>query len=419
MEISEIAKIISKNGGKLYLVGGCLRDKILNRANHDEDYCVTGIKGEEFLKLFPNAHVRGKSFEVYDIDGKEFAMARKEKKIAAGHKGFEIQTGKITIEDDLLRRDITINSLAQNVITGEVIDVCCGMDDLKNGIIRATSEAFKEDPLRVYRVARLAALLDFQVEPNTIQKMKMLKSELTKLTKERIFIELKKALCTQKPSKFFNVLKEAEVLDVHFNEIYQLIGAQQPADKHPEGDAYEHTMLALENSVKLTNNPEIRFSVLVHDLGKGVTPKEMYPHHYGHDEKGVSIVEDFCYKIGTPKSWMKCGKDASKWHMKGGIFETMTPKKQLEFIENVNSSLLGLEGMKIVVECDKNRPGMYKKTDFDKIGKECLDKVNGKFIYKKYNITEGELFGEKLHQERIQWLRENNLKGEKNERDER
>ena len=141
----------------------------------------------------------------------------------------------------------------------------------------------------------------------------------------------------------------------------------------------------------------------------------MYPHHYGHDEKGIKVVDEFCRKIGVPNSWNKCGKISAKWHMKGGIFNKMTPQKQLEFIEIVDKSILGLEGMKIVVECDKNREDMvHKKVNFDKIGKECLNKITGKYVIDKYKILEGKILGEKLHQERIKWLKE--IKGEKNER---
>ena len=267
--------------GRLYLVGGAVRDSLLNRPISDEDYCVVGIEKELFLKLFPKSHPRGKSFEVFDIEGKEFALARIEKKIGKGHKEFEIVVGKeITIEEDLKRRDITINSIAKDVLTGEIIDPYDGVEDIKNKTIKATSKAFKEDPLRVYRVARFASEFEFTVEKNTIAMMNKLKSELKTLSKERVFGEFRKALNTSKPSTFFNVLRDADILDVHFKEIYNLIGSLQPIKHHPEGDSYNHTMLALDNSVELTNDLIVRYSVLVHDLGKGLTPKEMYPHHY-------------------------------------------------------------------------------------------------------------------------------------------
>ena len=281
MDIKEIAKKILQNGGRLYLVGGAVRDSLLNRAIYDEDYCVVGIDKDTFVKLFPKCYARGKSFEVFDIEGKEFALARREKKIGKGHKEFEITTGKeITIEEDLKRRDLSINSIAKDVLTGKIIDPYGGVEDIKNKIIRATSKAFMEDPLRVYRTARFASELEFTVEENTIRMMDKLKNELETLSKERVFVEFRKALGTNKPSIFFNVLKEANVLDIHFKEIYDLIGSIQPIKYHPEGDSYNHTMLALDNAIQYTNDLLVRYSVLVHDLGKGLTPKEMYPHHY-------------------------------------------------------------------------------------------------------------------------------------------
>ena len=281
MEIENIAKIIEQNGGRLYLVGGAVRDSLLNRPIYDEDYCVVGIDKDEFIKLFPKAKSRGKAFEVFDLCGREFALARIEKKIGKGHKNFEITTNKnITIEEDLKRRDITVNSIAKDVITGRVVDPFNGIEDIKNKIIRATSISFKEDPLRVYRVARFASELNFKVEDNTLKMMNEIKEELITLSKERVFTEFKKALATDKPSIFFETLKNAKLLNIHFKEIYNLIGSMQPIEYHPEGDSFNHTMLAVDNSVKLTQDLLIRYSTLVHDLGKGLTPKHIYPHHY-------------------------------------------------------------------------------------------------------------------------------------------
>ncbi len=405
MDIFEIANIIKNNGGNLYLVGGAIRDKLLGKEVHDEDYCITGISTEEFEKLFPEARLRGKFFGVYDLECKEFAMARKERKSGIGHREFDIEIGnKITIEEDLKRRDITINSIAEEVLTGKLIDPFKGIEDVKNRKIRATSNSFKEDPLRVYRVARFAATLNFNVDENTIEMMKMLKSELNTLSKERVFIEFKKALGSNKPSEFFNILRKADVLDVHFKEIYNLIGSTQPEKYHPEGDSYNHTMIVVDHSAELTNNLEIRFSALVHDLGKGITPKEMLPHHYGHDIKGVKIVEEFSNRIGVPNSWKKCGKISAKEHMRGGIFNKMTPAKQVDFITNVSKSMLGLDGMKIVVASDKWREEQPKDIKFDILGKQILKKVDGDFIKKKYNIKNEEI-GEKLRQERIELLK--------------
>lgn len=237
--------------------------------------------------------------------------------------------------------------------------------------------------------------------------MHEIKSELKYLSKERVFTEFKKALNANKPSIFFKVLREAEVLEIHFKPIYDLIGALQPEKYHPEGDAYNHTMICVDKSTTKTNDLAIRFSVLTHDLGKGTTPKEEYPHHYGHEDRGVEIVSKFSKELGVPNSWKKCAKTACKEHMRGGIFYKMKPSKKVEFIERVDKSYLGLEGLQIVVDCDKGEnPTMDKEQyDFETLGKKCLQEVNAKKVAKKYNLKEGIVLGNKLHEERIQWMK--------------
>ena len=419
----EIAQKIKQAGGTLYLVGGAIRNHLLNLPVTDKDYCVAGLSQQQFQTLFPEAKIQGKDFPVFILNQTEIALARKERKIGKGHKEFEFLTSpEITIEEDLARRDLTINSIAQNVLTGEIIDPFHGREDIEKRILRKTTNAFAEDPLRVYRVARFMAILhqcqdsikqqasNFVVEESTLKAMEQLKRELPTLSKERVFTEFRKAISSSKPSLFFETLKQANVLEVHFTEIADLIGQTQPEKYHPEGDSYNHTMIVVDNSAELTDNLAIRFSCLVHDIGKGITPKDMLPHHYGHDEKGIKLVQTLGNRIGVPNSWMKCGKMAAKWHMKGGIFEQMTPKKQVELIEEVGKSMLGLEGLKIVVACDKNRYSSDLQTtlnqiQFAKLGKECLNTISGEKIEKNYPNLRGKAFGEKLHEERINWIK--------------
>lgn len=409
MQTDEIANKIKEKGGSLYLVGGAVRNKFLNLEIHDEDYCVCGLTEEEFIKLFPNAKPRGKAFKVFDLDGKEFALARKDVKKGLGHKDFEIQSNpNITIEEDLYRRDITINSIAENVLTKEIIDPFNGIKDIQNKIIRATSLSFKDDPLRVYRVARFASQLEFNVDVETIKLMKSMKSELSTLSKERVFEELKKALATDKPSIFFEVLRKADVLDAHFKEINDLIGVLQPEKYHPEGDAYNHTMLVLDYVSQNAKDLSIRFSALVHDLGKGLTPKEEYPHHYGHEDKGVTLVGTLGNRIGAKNEWIKAGKVACREHMRGGIFYKMKPSTKVDFIERVSKTKLGLDGLQLIVNADKLSGGRIPQGNFNfaDIGKKCLEEVNGDFIKQKYNIKEGIEFYKILRQERIEWIKQ-------------
>ena len=433
MDIREIAKKIEQKGGRVYLVGGAVRDEMLGIVNHDYDYSVTGLSPDEFQEIFPEAFVRGKDFAVFDIDGMEFALARKDRKIGPGHTGFDTETDKkLTIEDDLVRRDITINAMARDVLTGELIDPFGGRNDLMHGIVRAVGEHFPEDPLRAYRVARFASQFGFSVEPGTIEMMRALRDELRELSVERVYVEMKKALLTARPERFFEVLKEAGILDVHFKEIYELIGALQPTNYHPEGDAFEHTMVVLKRAAFRTESLdddrklEVRFAALMHDLGKGATPEDEYPHHYGHERRGEELARVFCNRIKTPTRLKKCAVTAALEHMRGGKFDDMKVTKKVTFIEKIDKTVLGLDGLQIVVDCDDmktliDEEGVfhYPTEDgerdlmatsninrFDKIGREMIDSVTGDDIMKKFDIEPGPKVAEILHSERVRWYRE-------------
>ncbi len=409
--IIEIANKIKSNGGNVYLVGGAIRDKLLGVASNDEDYCVTGISFDEFRELFPEAYVRGKDFPVFSIGNKEFAIARKERKIGIGHNSFDVETDKkITIEEDLERRDITINAIAKEVLTDKIIDPFGGREDLKNNIIRAVSSHFAEDPLRVYRVARFASQFNFNVEDNTMKMMTLLKDELSSLAVERVYNELSKALLTDKPSRFFNVLRDANVLDIHFKEIYDLIGAEQPTKYHPEGDSYNHTMIILDKVADKTKSLgderklELRFSALVHDLGKGATPKEEYPHHIKHEERGVELVKNMGKRLKLPTRLIKCGVTSCLEHMRGGIFDKMTFSKKVSFIERVNNTILGLDGLQIIVDAD-NMLGNGDENQFAELGHEVINCTNGDKIMGQYGITEGKEVANKMHEIRVLYLK--------------
>lgn len=409
--IKNIASKIKLKGGNLYLVGGAIRDELLGLIKHDEDYCVTGISFDEFKELFPYAIVRGKDFPVFAIDDKEFAIGRKERKIGLGHNSFEIETDKkITIEEDLKRRDITINAIAKEVLTGRIIDPFNGQNDLKNHIIRAVSSHFDEDPLRVYRVARFASQFCFTVEENTIKMMSSLRNELSSLSVERVFLELKKAILTEKPSIFFNVLRKANVLDIHFKEIYNLIGAEQPIKYHPEGDSYNHTMIVLDKVAVETKDLdnerklELRFSALVHDIGKSVTSKEEYPHHINHEKNGAKLVNNMGKRLKIPNRLIKCGKTACLEHMRGGIFDQMTASKKVSFIERIDNTILGLDGLQIIVDAD-NMSENKDINQFKDIGYDVLGCTNGNKIMNEYGIVEGKQVANKMHEIRVLYLK--------------
>ena len=343
--IYEIANKIKLNGGNIYLVGGAIRDNLLGIENHDEDYCVTGISFDEFKKLFPEAVIRGKDFPVFSIDNKEFAIARKERKIGIGHNNFDVETDKnITIEEDLERRDITINAIAKEVLTNKIIDPEGGIKDLKNKIIRAVSNHFAEDPLRVYRA------------------------------------------------------------------IYDLIGAEQPVQYHPEGDSYNHTMIVLDKVANQTKTLcderklELRFAALVHDLGKGATPREEYPHHINHEKRGVELVKNMGKRLKIPTRMIKCGITSCLEHMRGGIFDKMTPPKKVSFIERVNNTILGLDGLQIIVDAD-NMLEDSNKNQFANLGHEVINCTNGNKIMKQYGIFEGREIANRIHETRVMYLK--------------
>lgn len=258
----------------------------------------------------------GKNFPVYIMDNCEFALARTEKKTGSKHTDFIFESSpSLSIYDDLSRRDLTVNSIAIDVISQEIIDPYNGINDIKNKILKLTSSAFSEDPLRVYRVARFASQLNFDIDLDTLKTMQNMKNSLFNLSVERVFNEFRKALQSNNPTNFFNILRSANCLDVHFQELSNLIDVQQPLEYHPEGDVYNHTMEVLDKVSKITANELIRFGALVHDFGKAATPRENWPHHYKHNELGIPIIKKFCQKLKMPTSFLKAGCCSAKEHM--------------------------------------------------------------------------------------------------------
>ena len=291
------AEQIRNLGGFAFIVGGAVRDLIMGCASHDHDIMVCGIEVSAFEKTFPAAKMTGNAFPVFrlNIEGEEveIAFARKEEKIGTGHSGFHmVFSSNVTFEEDMVRRDTTMNALGMNVLTGEIVDLFGGENDIRNGVIRAVSSHFIEDSVRVLRAARQAAQFGFSVDAETIELMRSCRAELAIEPKERIFAEMVKALATSRPSVFFRVLRECDCLSVAFPEIAALIGQTQPVKWHPEGDAFEHSMQVLDEVASQTNDVVVRFAALYHDIGKGLTPAELLPKHHGHDKAGVGVIEN-------------------------------------------------------------------------------------------------------------------------------
>lgn len=295
---------------KIYLVGGAVRDQLLNIPVKDKDWLVVGATPQQLIEK--GYQQVGKNFPVFlnPITKEEYALARTERKSASGYTGFVCDfSPNITLDQDLIRRDLTINAIAQD-LEGNIYDPYQGQIDLKNRVLRHVSPAFSEDPLRVLRVARFAAryyYLGFKIAKETFHLMKELSQgkELLHITPERIWIETEKALLEKNPEIYFSVLKDVGALEVLFPEINALSGIPNPKKYHPEIDSFVHTMLVLQQAVKLTedttyNKLAIRFAALCHDLGKGLTPKNIHPHHYGHEKLGITPIRNLCNRINIP-----------------------------------------------------------------------------------------------------------------------
>ena len=395
----EFAKKINSLGGTAYLVGGAVRDKFRNVPAHDKDYCITGITEKIFAANFPTALKFGKSFPVYslNIDGKkcEVALARTEKKIGAGYHGFKVDfNSAVTIEQDLFRRDTTINAMAIDILRDEIIDPFNGRADVANKKIRAVSKHFTDDPVRALRAARQSAQFNFEITPETLEAMNLCAFELKDEPGERIFAELKNALKTDKPSIFFRNLERAGILSVTFPEIDNLRGKTQPAEFHPEGDAYEHTLQIVDEISKINQKPEIRFAALAHDFGKGTTPAEMLPHHYEHDKRGLEVLEEMNARITLPTDWKKIAAFVIAEHMRAP--QMTRHGKIVDFLIKLHKSKISVDDFNDIINLDNHGLPPYL-SNAKKIIAELL-KINGKNAPAE---LKGEEIGDWIRAERI------------------
>ncbi len=295
---------------KAFLVGGCVRDRLLGLPVNDCDWVVVEATPEEMTdKGFQRV---GKGFPVYlhPETGEEYALAR----VGWGeHASFHPAA---TLEDDLRHRDFTINAMALEE-NGRLIDPLGGSADLAAKVIRAVGASLAEDPVRVLRAARFTARLDgFEIAPETLAEMARLAAvgALAGLTPERVWRELDKALATPRPSRFFLALREAGALAPLFPEIDALFGVPQRPEYHPEIDTGIHTMMVVDMAARLTENRAVRFAALVHDLGKGATPPQEWPRHHGHEERGAALVGPFVQRLAGPSLWAELGILSARWH---------------------------------------------------------------------------------------------------------
>ena len=305
---------------EIYLVGGYVRDQLLGLETKDRDWVVVGANADELLKQ--NYRQVGKDFPVFlhPKTNEEYALARTERKTAAGYSGFSFDANAdVTLEEDLIRRDLTINAIAQDA-DGKLIDPFNGQADIKAKVLRHVSPAFVEDPVRILRLARFAARfadLGFSIAEETQQLMSDMvnNGEVDALVPERVWQETLRALAEKTPAKYFEVLRDCGALSVLFPEIDRLWGVPQPEKHHPEIDTGVHTMMVLTQAAKLSNDPKVRFAALVHDLGKGTTPKHKWPKHIDHESRGVPLVEALCDRYRIPNDYRELGIIVAKYHL--------------------------------------------------------------------------------------------------------
>lgn len=380
----DFARYINSLGGILYLVGGVMRDQIMNRRANDKDYVISGVD----IKDIAFEKVVGNKFPVFlvDIAGErcEVAMARTEKKVSVGHKGFEFNTSSsICIEQDLVRRDFTINSIAKNILTGEIIDPCFGAQDIKHGVIRANTGAFTEDPLRVFRAARFASTLDFHVHNTTCDLMWSAGDYLMELSAERVFKEMEKALNGKNPSRFFEVLEDCDCLGNYypgwFPEINDLCGVQAGpvSSKHGLKDTFTHTMNAINHTALQTSLE--RFAVLCHDFGKALSLEP--PKHHGHEKAGIKPVKEFCERLKVPNKYKKSALCFTENHMRMHRIEETRSGKAARLITAVEETMPG--GIESFLRCSQ-ADGMSKE-QADRILKRSKKVLEVKLPEKYYD----------------------------------
>jgi tRNA nucleotidyltransferase (CCA-adding enzyme) len=324
---------------KVYKVGGAVRDRLLGLTIKDRDWVVVGSTPEELIEL--GYKPVGKDFPVFlhPESKEEYALARTERKTAPGYKGFVFNTSAdVSLEDDLVRRDLTINALAEDEYSN-IVDCFNGQEDLKAGILRHISPAFIEDPLRVLRVARFAARFNFQVADETIQLMQTISDsgELDTLVAERVWTELERALSEAYPVRFFEVLKDCGALQKVFPDIDRLFGVPQPELHHPEIDSGIHTLMVLEQACKLSQDSQIRFAALVHDLGKGTTPKSQWPSHRGHEERSVGLILKLCDRYRIPVRFRELAVIVARHHLDCHRIKEMRANTVLRKLESIDA----------------------------------------------------------------------------------
>ena len=398
---------------QIYQVGGSVRDELLGIQVKDRDWVIVGGAPGKMMALGYKAV--GKDFPVFlhPDTREEYALARTERKTGPGYRGFAFNTSeKITLQEDLQRRDITINAIARDE-NGNLIDPYNGRKDLEEKIIRHVSPAFVEDPLRVLRVARFAAQLDFTICEETQSLLKEISAtdELETLAPERVWVETEKALRTARPRRYFEVLRECNALSKVFPEIDRLFGVPQPEKYHPEIDSGIHTLMVLEQAKKLTANTEVLFAALVHDLGKATTPAEKWPSHHGHEQRSVGLALALCKRLRIPNKYKELAVIVARFHLDCHRVGEMKPATILNKLEALDAFRRPDRFTQFLIACEadaRGRKGLEERdypqaTLFTRYYEACLT-VDTKSLDME-NLT-GTQIAKQIRKQRTEAIRE-------------
>lgn len=368
----------------IYLVGGAVRDQLLGLPVKERDWVVVGANPEAMISA--GYQQVGKSFPVFlhPKSKEEHALARTEKKTGPGYTGFDVYAGEdVTLEEDLLRRDLTINAIAE-MPDGSLVDPYGGAADIEAKTIRHVSDAFREDPLRVLRVARFAARfkhLGFSVAPETMELMRLItkSGELNSLTPERVWVETEKALQTDNPDYYFELLRNCDALSVLFPEIDCLFGVPQPPRWHPEIDTGIHTLLTLQQAALLSSDPVTRFAALTHDLGKGATPEAEWPTHHGHEARSVHLIKELCERLAIPNRYRELAAHVAKEHLRVHRALELRPATALNVLETVDAFRKPERFVQLLLACEADIRG--------RTGLETLPYPAADYLRKIHTVT--------------------------------
>src|SRR5665647_1817452 len=345
---------------KTYMVGGAVRDELLGFPLQDKDFVVVGATPEQMVEQ--GYHPVGKDFPVFlhPKTHDEYALARTERKTAKGYKGFQVHASpEVTLEEDLARRDLTINAIAKDE-AGNLIDPFNGQADIKNKILRHVSVAFAEDPVRILRAARFAARLpDFTIAPETFELMRQMvkEGEVDALVSERVWQELSKGLMEARPSRMFEVLRECGALKKILPEVDCLWGVPQPPQHHPEVDSGVHVMMVIDYAASQNYSLPVRFAALTHDLGKGTTPKDILPRHIGHEERSVNLFKDVCKRLRVPNDCRELAQIVARFHGKAGRVEEMRPGTLVQFLYDTDAIRQPERFKEFLLACESDSRG--------------------------------------------------------------